>query len=221
MAARKARTVALAGEGGLFLESALKVRPEFTVLRSAKEEWNTIQADLYIWGDGPVVFSLDPAETVFTWPEEARKAEEPLRAVDGTPVTKGVTLRDTALRSYYPVSGGKAALTVGEDAAAAYTDTEAVIGFDLHESNLPLKYDFPVLIQNILNWLLPEEETAEAGERTPLLSAEESDVRAVAPSVTAERGAGNAARGTDLTLWCLIAFLILLLAEMGVSRFVA
>ena len=30
-----------------------------------------------------------------------------------------------------------------------------LFSFSLHESNLPLKADFPILMQNILNWLLP------------------------------------------------------------------
>ena len=32
----------------------------------------------------------------------------------------------------------------------------AVLGFDLHDSNLPLKADFPVLVHNLLSWLLPD-----------------------------------------------------------------
>ena len=31
-----------------------------------------------------------------------------------------------------------------------------MLGFDLHDSNLPLKADFPVLVQNLLSWLLPD-----------------------------------------------------------------
>ena len=32
-----------------------------------------------------------------------------------------------------------------------------LFSFSLHESNLPLKADFPILIQNLLNWLLPQD----------------------------------------------------------------
>ncbi|MEG0640531.1 MAG: hypothetical protein RR824_10885, partial [Clostridia bacterium] len=32
----------------------------------------------------------------------------------------------------------------------------AVLGFDLHDSNLPLQADFPVLMQNLLHYLLPD-----------------------------------------------------------------
>jgi Ca-activated chloride channel family protein len=33
----------------------------------------------------------------------------------------------------------------------------AVFSFSLHESNIPLKADFPILIQNLLNWMLPQD----------------------------------------------------------------
>ncbi len=31
----------------------------------------------------------------------------------------------------------------------------AVLGFDLHDSDLPLQYSFPILIRNLVNWFLP------------------------------------------------------------------
>ena len=98
-----------------------------------------------------------------------------------------------------------------------------MIGFDLHASNLPLKYDFPILIQNLAGALLadlPEDQGTEETEATILMPAEESDIRTVAPSVAAEGAAAAEAQGTDLTAWFLLGFLLLLLAEMGVSRFV-
>jgi hypothetical protein len=38
-------------------------------------------------------------------------------------------------------------------------------GFDLHDSSLPLQNDFPILVQNILNWFLPPK-AAQAGRVT-------------------------------------------------------
>ncbi len=34
-----------------------------------------------------------------------------------------------------------------------------IFSFALHDSNLPLKADFPILMQNLLNWLLPQDMT--------------------------------------------------------------
>ena len=95
----------------------------------------------------------------------------------------------------------------------------AVLGFDLHNSNLPLKYDFPVLIQNILDWLLPAEATAD-GPAEKLMSSAESDVRTVAPDDAAEEVQGRSDTGRELTAILLAVFLVLMLIEMGVSRYV-
>ncbi|HHY83750.1 MAG TPA: VWA domain-containing protein [Clostridiales bacterium] len=50
----------------------------------------------------------------------------------------------------------------------------ALFSFSLHESNLPLKADFPILIQNLLNWLVPPDISLAgqvfAGETLPLYS---------------------------------------------------
>lgn len=218
---RRTRRIALAGGDSLFLESALKIRPEWTVIRTEDEALAATEADVYIWGTGPVVFSRQPGETAFSWAEEAKPAEEPLRAAEGMPVTAGVTMKDVSLREYYPVSGGTAFLRVGEDVAAAVSDTGAVIGFDLHASNWPMKYDFPILIQNLVSGLMPDLPEGEEPETPALMPAAESDVRTVAPSVQAAAASGGAARGTDLTAWFLLGFLLLLMVEMGVSRFVS
>ena len=101
----------------------------------------------------------------------------------------------------------------------AYTDGTAVLGFDLHNSNLPLKYDFPVLIQNILDWLLPAETEAEA-ETELLMPSGESDVRTVAPDDQAETAQARSETGRELTGILLAAFLLLMVAEMGVARYV-
>lgn len=216
----RTRRIALAAGDSLFLESALKIRPDWTVLRTEENALATTEADLYIRGSGPVVFSRTPGETGFSWPEQPKDAEAALTPVEGLPETAGVTMKDVTLREYYPITGGRAFLLCGEDAAAARTDTEAVIGFDLHASNWPLKYDFPILIQNLVSSLLPEIPEAEEAETPRMMPAAESDVRNTAPSVSAAGPSGAEARGTDLTAWFLLGFLILLLAEMGVSRFV-
>ena len=209
------RTVALT-EDSLFLESALKVRPDIRVLRTGGEAPETVQADLYIVGSGPLLFTRNPGETAFTW-DEAKEPQDKLAAEAETPLTAGLTLKNVFLRTCIPVHGGKTALRAGEDPVAAYTENEVVIGFDLHETNLPLKYDFPILVQNVLNWLLPdtvpEEEAAE-----PLMPVAESDVRRVAPSAEAAENAGGRAGSRSLTQWLLGGFLVLLLAEFLLAR---
>ena len=213
----RTRTVALT-EDSLFLESALKVRSDLKVLRTSAEALETTEADLYISGHSPVIFSRRSGETVFTWTEEEQEPAGSLTAEE-TPITKGLTLQRVFLRACRPVSGGKAAIRAGGETVAAYTEDGVILGFALADSNLPLKYDFPILIQNILDWLLPEaEETAVVAAGETLFPIEESDVRTVAPD---REDAGNVAagrQGTDLTGWVLGGFLLLLVAEFILAR---
>ena len=209
-----ARTVALTGDN-LFLESALQVREDLRVVRTNEENPAETEADLYIYGSSPLIFSRDPSRTVFSW-EEEREAAEPLTAED-TPVTQGLTLRNVTLRSCRPVTGGKAAIRTGGDVIAAYTDSEAIIGFRLQDSNLPLKYDFPILIQNILNLLLPR--TAEPVPDTEMpVDRTESDVRTVAPGSEEDAGTAAGTRGQDLTGILTGVFLALLMIEFVLAR---
>ena len=59
-------------------------------------------------------------------------------------------------------------LIVGEPAGRKM----AIFAFSLHESNLPLKADFPILMLNLLNWILPPDMTFTgrlfAGDSLPL-----------------------------------------------------
>ncbi|MCR5296348.1 MAG: BatA and WFA domain-containing protein [Clostridiales bacterium] len=209
------RTVALTADS-LFLESALRVRPDVAVIRAEADALETTAADLYIIGESPVIFTLHPAETLFTWAEE-KEAEGALSSAGENPLTAGLTMKNVALRTLRPLTGGKGALLAGEDVAAAYADGEAAVGFDLHDTNLPLKYDFPLLIQNILDYLLPPatEVVPETADPMPL---RESDVRSVAPETEAAGTSGGRVRGRDLTEWCLAGFLVLLLAEFLLAR---
>ena len=209
------RTVALTGDN-LFLESALLVRPDLRVVRTDEETPAGTEADLYIYGTGPLIFSRDPSQTVFSWPEEDRETAGALSA-DDTPVTEGVTLRNVTLRGCRPLTGGKAAIRAGKDVLAAYTDSEAAFGFRLQDSNLPLKYDFPVLIQNILNLLLPRM-TAEVPETEPVMDAEESNVQTVAADTDSGAAAEGSTRGRDLTGLLAGVFLALLMIEFILAR---
>ena len=211
----RSRTVALT-EDNLFLESALQVRPDLHIVRTGGETPAETEADLYISGTSPLIFSRDPSRTAFTWAEE--------KEADGTPyaeesdLTDGLTLRNVTLRSCTPVTGGKVLLRAGGDVIAAYTEDEVIFGFRLQDTNLPLKYDFPVLIQHILNHLLPET-AAEIPETEAPVALAESDVRTVAPDTEDDGTTGIAAAGgKDLTGWLAGAFLVLLTVEFILAR---
>ena len=209
------RTVAMTSDS-LFLESALKARGDLTVVRTTGENPEGTAADLYILGDNPVIFTLNPAETGFAWGDE-QEAEAPLVLAGDTPLSTGLTMKNVTLRAFRPVTGGTALLRCGTETAAAYTETGVIFGFDLHDTNLPLKYDFPVLIQNALDMLIPRR-IAEAPETAPLMPVGESDVRAVAPDAEGAESGIRELKGRDLTPWLLAAFLVLLLVEFLLAR---
>ena len=209
------RTVALTGDN-LFLESALKVREDLRIVRTSEESPAETEADLYIYGSSPLLFSRDPSKTAFAWNETEKEPGGSLTAEE-SPMTEGLTLRDVALRACKPLTGGKAAIRAGNDVLAAYTDSEAEIGFRLRDSNLPLKYDFPVLVQNILNMLLPRS-AEQVPETEAPVAREESDVRTVAPDTEGAESAAAGSRGQDLTGILTGVFLALLMIEFILAR---
>jgi hypothetical protein len=223
------RTVAVTSDS-VFLESALRVRPDLTVLRTEEKALASTAADLYILGSDPLIVTRalpeegwDPERNAFgpfAWDAEDKAVSAGAAAVvtEG-PLTEGVTLRDVFFRSVRPVSGGKTAVSLEGEAVIAYAEGTAVLGFDLHNSNLPLKYDFPVLMQNILDWLLPAE-TAGDGETGAPMPLSESDVRSVAPDDGPDTPRAENETGRELTGILLAVFLLLMAAEMGVARYV-
>ena len=221
-------------EDNVFLESALKVRPNLTVMRTEAEALASTEADLYILGSDPLILTTrkpeegyDPAATgfgVFSWENEdpstsAGTTESPATEVLESPLTAGVTMKNAFFRSWRPITGGRTAVRLGEDPVIVWSEDTAVLGFDLHETNLPLKYDFPMLVQNILNTLLKEEEAA-AETAAKVMPLSESDTRDTAPSAEAEQHERTNEQGRELKDILLALFLVLLVAEMGVSRYV-
>ena len=214
----------------VFLESALRVRPDLTVLRTEPEALASTEADLYILGSSPVIMTrklpeggYDPGAASFggfSWAEEEKEAGgSPAAELFPGPLTGGLTMKNVYFRAYRPISGGRTAMTLDGDPVIAYGDDTVVLGFDLHGTNLPLKYDFPVLIQNVTDLLLPEEVPAEETV-IGLMPAEESDTRMMAPDDEAEGGRAENEQGRELTGILLVLFLLLMIAEMGVSRYV-
>ena len=223
------KTVAVT-QDSVFLESALKVRPDLTVIRTEAEALSHTQADLYILGSNPLIVTrmlpeegYDPETNAFgpfSWAkEETEVSAGAVAEISDSPLTRGVTMKDVAFRAVRPAEGGRTAVSLDGKSIIVYAEGMAVLGFDLHNTNLPLKYDFPVLIQNMLDWLLPAEETAEETAE-PLMPLGESDVRTVAPDDAAAEISGRSEQGRELTGLLLAAFLVLLLIEMGVSRYV-
>ena len=196
------RTVVLAGEGNLFLEAALALRADIDVVRASVEEAPAIEgAQLYIF-DGVLpqtlpqsgsLLCVNPPEGADILGISVAGAQTPQGAVHaGDRFSENLSLAGVALRTYRPLSGGEAILLCGDDAIAAWAESgaqrAAVIGFDLSDSNLPVKYDFPVLMLQLLDALAPDASMgvadAVAGEAVPVTAS----ARAEAVSVITPAG---------------------------------
>lgn len=196
------RTVVLAGEGNLFLEAALALRADIDVVRASVEEAPAIEgAQLYIF-DGVLpqtlpqsgsLLCVNPPEGADILGISVAGAQTPQGAVHaGDRFSENLSLAGVALRAYRPLSGGEAILLCGDDAIAAWAESgaqrAAVIGFDLSDSNLPVKYDFPVLMLQLLDALAPDASMGVAdavvGEAVPVTAS----ARAEAVSVITPAG---------------------------------
>lgn len=155
-------TVALCGDTSVFLENAVKLREDVTVVRVGDEERAAAGADLYIYGPAPLIFSKDPEQTEITAGEPLTPSGN-LTFGERDGMTTGLTLDSVAVRAYRPLTGGRTLLTLDGNAVLAATGRTVALGFSVNDSNLPMKYDFPILVQNILSSLLPET-AADVGE---------------------------------------------------------
>lgn len=249
-----------------FLEQALTLRSDVRLVRAAEADWKGItNADLYIREKDTVIFSrsleLPPVSA-----GETKEPEYALTVASGAEaLTRHLSLTDIALKQYRPLNGGTPFLRCEEDTLGTFGADWVMLGFDPHGSNLPLKYDFPIMIQNILQYLCPPSsgvsdgicgqkmslrtagtvetpsgrtieinensifaDTEEAGlyilrtaegETSFALTMDfsESDVREAAPSA-GETGNHTVTGRREITRWLLLAALLLLLLEGGISR---
>ena len=163
---------ALCGDN-VFLEKALSLREDLTLLRTTAAEAASLESiDLYIF-DGALPEVLPAQGTLLCVAPDRQVLDigigdktEPATAIRAglsgraQSLTAHLLLEDIALRAYTPLTGGDAVLRIGSDPLIAVTEAAnrraAVIGFDLHDSNLPMKGDFPILMQNLLGFLLPD-----------------------------------------------------------------
>lgn len=287
--------VLLVSEGNVFMEKAFALREDLIVYKTnSADAANMTGYDLYVL-DGAcpdplpsegAILALSPNRDIGGIQLGSEKnSTGVLRAQAGSlaqELTQNLLLSEISLRAYSPLSGGQSVLTWGGDTLLAVQEVErrrfAVLGFDLHDSNLPMKADFPILMQNLLDFLLPSAVTTvdaaacgealqialnersqsalvvtPSGREVPILSPmftetneigvyvlqetglegeqsvtpfalhmapSEADVRRVAVSVQGEE-IGRVERtggGNEGTVYVLLAFLLLLLAEWGVSR---
>lgn len=208
-------TVALCGQHSVFLEYALALRED---VRLVKTESTNLAADLYVFQDGALFFSVTPSHEAISVGESF--VPQGSMGLEGSSrLTQGLSLQDVAARSCTVLSGGRPLISADGQCIAAEAEGVVALGFSLNDTNLPMKYDFPILVQNILTLLLPEEtEPASDVSTQRAIPLAESDVRQVAPSTEVQGSGAATAGGLHLAPWLLGLFLVLLVVEWGVYR---
>ena len=213
-AARQASVyrAALCGDN-VFLEKAVSLRDDIMLLRTtAREAAELENIDLYIF-DGELPQALpEHGALICLAPDSAVLDIAPGNAAEygGNPradtadlarrLTQNLLLEDIAIRRYTPLLGGQAVLRLGDEVLLSVAEEDgrkaAVLGFDLHDSNLPMKGDFPVLVQNLLSWLLPDSRQAIQDGTCGQMIAIPADSRAVRTDVVLPSGKTLAAEQT-------------------------
>jgi Mg-chelatase subunit ChlD len=187
----------LVSEGNVFIEHALGLRPGTQVTRVSPADY-VPQSQAYdlvvldgfvppVLPSGASVLLLHPptdnnllnvgADVNVSAVTAARQADPLLADVplDGVHVSNARRLTPPAWADTVLASPQTPLLLVGEQAGRRI----GIFGFDVHQSDLPLQPGFPVLVQHLLDWLVPRASTA-----TPVVQVGDSVSLAPLPETT-------------------------------------
>lgn len=166
--------IGLASDSPLYLQSVLEAQGNCTVTCVSAEEADSLsEQQLYIY-DGVVPTEIPSGGSVLIF--NASELPDGLRADDKVTVPAqlqleaalaeelNISFTDTVITEYTPLRGSAAwspLLNCGEDAVAMLRSRGSgrftcVMGFDLHNSNLPLQTEFVVLMQELIRYLVPD-----------------------------------------------------------------
>ena len=171
-AASKNRAL-LISRGNIFMEKALNLCPALDLYRTSPENYleQNEYYDLYIF-DGwlpqqlpqaSIIVLNPPASNLFFVVNGTRKNIAFITASADEPLLRYVDVNDWQIantNNITPPAGFKSLLNYEQKPLLAVGDYRgrrmAVFSFDLHNSNIPLQTGFPILINNLATWLLPE-----------------------------------------------------------------
>jgi len=167
--APRAFHVLLVTAGNVFLEQALRLRADFQVDVIAPTAYRGASAyamtvfDRYsppALPDAPFIVVDPPAASSLAGGAPVGIGR--VRASDaGDPLLTNVSLQDVHVARGEDLTSstfGRALITSVQTPLVLVRDEpfrQALFGFDLHESDFPLRLGFPVLMQNLSEWMLP------------------------------------------------------------------
>ncbi|GED68785.1 hypothetical protein BRE01_24870 [Brevibacillus reuszeri] len=171
-AAGRGKAVLLSPDGNRFLHQALQTVGNMEVETIQQESQHQAEArDLWVF-DGVVPDKLPDGNLLLFAPDrktdwlpfhgKRELEQQPKAVVPDDELLKYVDWRDVhvaASSELGEMPGMKALVRAGETdlvrAGIMNGRRVVVIGFDLHDSDLPLRPAFPILMQNIVTWLSP------------------------------------------------------------------
>ena len=165
----RAFRVQLVSAGNVFLEQALRLRTDLQLDVIAPAAYRASAAyaltvfDRYsppLLPDGPFVMVDPPAGSPLAGGQPVGIGR--VRAVDaGDPLLANVDLQDVHVARSQDLGRstfGRPLISSLQTPLVLVRDEpfrQVLVGFDLHESDLPLRIAFPILVQNLSEWLLP------------------------------------------------------------------
>jgi Ca-activated chloride channel homolog len=165
----RAFRVQLVTPGNVFLEQALRLRTDLQLDVIAPAAYRASAAyALTVFDrfsptplpDGPFVMVDPPAGSALAGGQAVGIGR--VRAVDaGDPLLANVDLQDVHVARSQDLSRstfGRPLISSLQTPLLLVRDEpfrQVLVGFDLHESDLPLRIAFPILVQNLSEWLLP------------------------------------------------------------------
>ena len=161
--------VLLVTPGNLFLERALRLRPDFVVdVRSPAGYRPDANYGMTVFDrflprslpDGPLWVIDPPKSSPLTGGSGLSIGR--VRPVDaGDPLLNHVDLQDVHVARSQDLrrsTFGRVLITSSQTPLVMVRDEpyrQVLFGFDLHESDLPLRVAFPILTENLTEWMLP------------------------------------------------------------------
>lgn len=165
----RAFKVLLVTPGNVFLEQALRLRTdlELTVVAPAAYRPSSAYAMTVLDQFVPATLPAGPVMLVGPPAGSALAGGQPLgvgrvRAADaGDPLLVNVDLQDVHIARSQDLRAsafGRPLITSLQTPLVLVRDDpyrQVLFGFDLHQSDLPLRIAFPILLQNLSEWMLP------------------------------------------------------------------
>jgi len=181
----KIRRVLMTTTGNVFLEKAIALNQNLELYKTNEMLQDVKGYDLYVYdGMFPVslpkdgnIFLLNPitldkiveVKGIMKEGKLSSKEDEILRYVD-------LDISMSKVKSIIEPSWAKAFLFSNDEAIAFKGEKEnqrfVVLGFDIHDTDFPLKYSFPIFIQNVLDYTL----SFNMQRNTSVLSGEAIDI---------------------------------------------